>query len=60
MTSEKLHDQIGDYIELASTDITAAHRVIELYAELALMLGKDIKALTAENIRLKQDLANTP
>jgi hypothetical protein len=58
MTREQLHDQIGDYIELAATDITAAHRMIELYAQLALMLGKDIKELTAENIRLKQHLKN--
>jgi len=55
---EQLHDQIGDYIELAATDLTAAHRVIELQSELALMMGRELKRLTEENNKLKQQTQN--
>ena len=54
MTIEQINDLIIDSLEATKTDLKTANYVIELYSQLALLLGRELRNCTKENIDLKR------
>lgn len=54
MTIEQINDLIIDSLEATKTDLKTANYVIELYSQLALLLGRELGDCTKENIDLKR------
>jgi hypothetical protein len=53
MTKEQISELIADSLEATTTDLKAAHYVIELYAQLTVRLGRELLICARENNDLK-------